>query len=87
MNPYSNTRQEGESFEDYRLRLRSEKFRVQLVRKGVATWNSAKQGTFTHAKVKQLAAAKAMIQIEKEKKMALAEANKLTQTNKEEQNG
>lgn len=68
MNPYSNTRQEGESFEDYRLRLRSEKFRVQLVRRGVQTWNSGKQGTYTTVKAMQLAAAKALIQVEKNKK-------------------
>lgn len=76
-NQYSNTRQEGESFEDYRLRLRSEKFRVKLVRRGVSVWNSngKAQGTYTKAKAMQLKAAQAMIQIEKDKKA------------KEEQNG
>ena len=69
-NQYSNTRQEGESFEDYRLRLRAEKFRVKLVRKGTLIWNSngKAQGTYTKAKAMQLAAAKAMIEINKEKK-------------------
>jgi hypothetical protein len=66
-NQYSNTRQEGESFEDYRLRVRSEKFRVQLVRRGVSTWNSRKQGTYTKVKAMQLKAAQAMVQIEKDK--------------------
>ena len=69
-NQHSNTRQEGESFEDYRLRLRAEKFRVKLVRKGTLIWNSngKAQGTYTEAKAMQLAAAKAMIEINKEKK-------------------
>lgn len=69
-NQHSNTRQEGESFEDYRLRLRAEKFRVKLVRKGMLIWNSngKAQGTYTKAKAMQLAAAKAMIEINKEKK-------------------
>ena len=74
-NQYSNTRQEGETFEDYRLRLRSEKFRVQLVRRGVQTWDSRRLGAYTPAKAMQLKAAQAMIQIEKDKKA------------KEEQNG
>ena len=69
-NQHSNTRQEGESFEDYRLRLRAEKFRVKLVRKGTLIWNSngKVQGPYTKAKAMQLAAAKAMIEINKEKK-------------------
>lgn len=68
-NQHSNNRQEGESFEDYRLRLRSEKFRVKLVRKGTLFWNShgKAQGTYTKAKGMQLAAAQAMIKINKEK--------------------
>jgi|GEM_PF-4254552 len=68
-NQHLNTRQEGESFEDYRLRLRAEKFRVKLVRKGTLIWNSngKAQGTYTKAKVMQLAAAKAMIEINKDR--------------------
>lgn len=69
MNPYSNTRQEGESFEDYRLRLRSEKFRVQLVRKGVTFWSPKDHGTYTKVKAMQLKAAQAMVQIERDKKV------------------
>jgi len=66
-NQFSNTRQEGESFDDYRLRLRSEKFRKQLVSRGVQVWNSGKQGTYTKIKAMQLKAAQAMVQIEKDK--------------------